>query len=157
MKHTIKTILYVDDDQDDLDMLRGAVEATDVNFQLIEAFDGVHALELLRQMKEVNELPCLIVLDINMPRMDGKQTLAAIKRDSALRTIPVVLFSTSSSSLDKTFAFSKNVELITKPLTVETLHAVATKLLHYCDGHLITEALYLKRICLVKNNEQQRS
>jgi CheY-like chemotaxis protein len=142
MIYFTKTILCVDDDDDDFEMLQEAFYGFEAKHHIVSAHDGVHALELLEQMKGINQLPCLIVLDINMPRMDGKQTLVAIKRDSALHAIPIVLLSTSSSALDKTFSLSKNVELITKPLTVETLQAVATKLLHYCDGHLIAEALY---------------
>jgi CheY-like chemotaxis protein len=83
-------------------------------------------------MQQSQELPCLIVLDINMPRMDGKQTLVAIQNNPILSTIPVVLFSTSSSALDKTFSESKKVELITKPFTFDTLFKVTSKLLSFC-------------------------
>jgi len=132
MTSNIKTILYVDDDPDDLAMLRDAIEATDTDYQIVEAFDGVHALELLEQMKTSGDLPCLIVLDINMPRMDGKQTLVAIQNNPALAAIPIVLFSTSSSRLDKTFSEAKNVELLTKPLEFNQLHRIASRLLSYC-------------------------
>lgn len=127
-----KIILYVDDDPDDLTMLREAITNVGRDFQIREAFDGVHALELLRQMEQEENLPCLIVLDINMPRMDGKQTLVAIQRDKVLSSIPVVLFSTSSSALDKTFSQVKNVELITKPIDYKALQSAASRLLSYC-------------------------
>ncbi len=127
-----RTILYVDDDQDDLAMFRQAVESMETKYHIIEAFDGINALELLGQMQQQDDLPCLIVLDINMPRMDGKQTLVAIQSIPELAVIPLVLFSTSSSQLDKLFSESKNVELITKPFSYDTLFQVTQKLLSYC-------------------------
>ena len=127
-----KTILYVDDDQDDLALFREAVNAIDGKHHIVEAFDGIQALEMLKQMHERGELPCLIVLDINMPRLDGKQTLVAIQKDRELSSIPIVLFSTSSSLLDKTFSEAKHVELITKPFEFEALHRTASRLLSYC-------------------------
>jgi len=133
MKEPVKAILYADDDPDDLALFREAVTALGEQYYIIEAMDGMHALELLRQMQESNEMPCLIVLDINMPRLDGKQTLVALQNDPALSSIPVVLFSTSSSVLDKTFSQSKRVELITKPFDFRTLYDIAGKLLSYCN------------------------
>lgn len=127
-----KTILCVDDDPDDLAMLREAINEIGTDFQIHEAFDGVHALELLRQMNEAGALPCLIVLDINMPRMDGKQTLVALQKHKTFSTIPVVLFSTSSSMLDITFSKAKHVELITKPIEYKSLLTAADRLLSYC-------------------------
>jgi CheY-like chemotaxis protein len=113
-------------------MLRQAIEELGTDHQIVEAFDGVHALELLQQMHECGALPCLIVLDINMPRMDGKQALVAIQSTPAFAAIPVVLFSTSSSRLDRTFCEAKNVELLTKPFDYKTLYSTASKLLTYC-------------------------
>ena len=124
--------MCVDDDPDDLVMLREAINEIGAGFQIHEAFDGVHALELLRQMQNEGSLPCLIVLDINMPRMDGKQTLVALQNDKTFASIPVVLFSTSSSALDITFSKAKHVELITKPIDYKALRKAAGKLLSYC-------------------------
>jgi len=129
METVSKTILYVDDDPDDLAMFRQAVENLGTHYRIVEAFDGVHALALLQQMEQSGALPSLIVLDINMPRMDGKQTLVAIQGKSQLASIPIVLYSTSSSPLDKIFSQSKNVELITKPFRFTTLIQVVRKML----------------------------
>jgi CheY-like chemotaxis protein len=127
-----KTILYVDDDPDDLAIFTEIVKKIGTGFTIREATDGVHALEILRQMKEEENLPCLIVLDINMPRMDGKQTLIRLQGDRVLSAIPVVLYSTSSSELDKTFSKAKNVELITKPINYDNLTFTVNRLLAYC-------------------------
>jgi CheY-like chemotaxis protein len=134
MKPYSKTIVCVDDDMDDLMMLRQALQAMDTNHQVLEAFDGLHALELLHQLEKENQLPCLIVLDINMPRMDGRQTLLAIQGTLSLATIPVVLFSTSSSQSDKSFCETQNVQLLTKPFDCKSLYSAAGKLLSFCNA-----------------------
>lgn len=127
-----KTILCVDDDQDDLVMLREVIQDMGYQFNIVEANDGVAALETLKQLQAAGSLPCLIVLDINMPRMDGKQTLVALKKNPQFSTIPVVVFTTSSSSLDKTFCAAKKVEMISKPFDYATLFNIAGQLLSYC-------------------------
>ncbi len=134
MKTVQKTILYADDDADDVSLLKEALQEAGNHYQLVEAFDGVHALELLNYMYASDTLPCLIVLDINMPRMDGKQTLVAIQKHPVFAHIPIVLFSTSSSTLDKTFSQAKHVELITKPFEFNAFFQTATRLLSYCEA-----------------------
>lgn len=129
-----KTILCVDDDQDDLVMLREVIQEMGYSFDIEEANDGIMALETLQQMQATGRMPCLIVLDINMPRMDGKQTLVALKQNPLFANIPVVVFTTSSSSLDKTFCAAKKVEMITKPFDYATLFNIAGQLLSYCKS-----------------------
>src|SRR5687767_11074298 len=109
-------ILCVDDDPEDLELLQHALQTVGSNYRIEQANNGEEALARLHQMKEAAELPCLVVLDINMPRMDGKQTLVSIQADSVLAAVPVVIFTTSSSMLDKMFFAKKNVEFITKPV-----------------------------------------
>ncbi|HWJ26449.1 MAG TPA: response regulator [Flavisolibacter sp.] len=126
------TILCADDDPDDLQMLHEAIQSIDGRYRIIEAGDGTIALAQLSELRKNNTLPCLIVLDINMPKMDGKQTFLRIKNDPELSFIPVVIFSTSSSNLDKIFFARENVEYITKPIQYPHLLSVANKLLSYC-------------------------
>jgi CheY-like chemotaxis protein len=95
---TGKTLLLIDDDQDDLEMLQMQLKKIDSALQIYTAIDGVDALETL-QHKMILE-PDLIFLDINMPIMDGKQFLKEIKKDSKLRHIPVIIYSTSKSQAD---------------------------------------------------------
>jgi CheY-like chemotaxis protein len=128
------TIVYMDDDRDDLQLLREALGRVEGSYNLLEASDGVEGLELLHRLKERSELPCLIVLDINMPRMDGRRTFQQIRKDAALAHIPVVIFSTSSSELDKLFFRGKNVEYITKPVHFDSLVAIAEHMLQHCEA-----------------------
>ena len=127
-----KNILYVEDDQDDIAILNDAIEALDTEHHIVPATNGANALEVLQQMNKEGELPCLIVLDINMPGMDGKQTLMALQQERRYASIPIVLFSTSSSFLDKAFSELKKVELLTKPFDVKSLFIIASKLLSFC-------------------------
>lgn len=127
------TILCADDDEDDIQLLQEAIKEADGRYRLVKAHDGVDALKQLHDMNEKGMLPCLVVLDINMPKMDGRKTFLSIREHEAYADIPVVIFSTSSSPLDKMFFAKKNVEYITKPVNYNFLVEVAKKLLSYCS------------------------
>jgi CheY-like chemotaxis protein len=127
------TVLLVDDDYDDLYLLTEVMNMVDASYSVLQANNGEEAMQMLCSMKGANhQLPCLIVLDINMPKMDGKQTLAAIQKDPELNAIPVVIFSTSKSEMDKMYFKYRNVEMITKPVEFTILHHIARKMLSYC-------------------------
>lgn len=128
------TILYIDDDRDDLQMLKDAVARVDDNYQVIEATNGEQGIRQLQNMKFEEELPCLIVLDINMPKIDGRQAFRMIRSDRDLASIPIVIFSTSNSSIDKLYFQGKDVEYLTKPIDFESLLTVASRLLSYCNN-----------------------
>ncbi|RYY40224.1 MAG: response regulator [Chitinophagaceae bacterium] len=128
------TILYMDDDQDDLQLLREALNRVGNHYELLHAPDGIAGLELLHGLQSTHSLPCLIVLDINMPRMDGRRTFQALRKDPLLAHIPVVIFSTSNSELDKLFFRGKDVEYITKPIHFDSLVAVAEEMLEHCEA-----------------------
>jgi CheY-like chemotaxis protein len=128
----INIILCVDDDPDDLHLLHNALAAVGSNYEIEEAHNGEEALIRLNEMKQAGTLPCLVVLDINMPKIDGKQTLISIQKDDELKSVPVVVFTTSSSPLDQLFFAKKNVEFITKPVQFSTMYEVAARLLSFC-------------------------
>ena len=131
MEKQYHAILLVDDDEDDLNILSNTLKQMGSTYDILQAHDGADALSQLRELKQTGKLPSLIIMDINMPRMDGKQTLTAIQADDALSSIPIVIFSTSSSAVDKMFFQRKNVEMITKPVEFKTFYDVAEKLLSY--------------------------
>lgn len=125
-------IFYADDDADDRQLLCRALNTIDANYRILEAEDGDEAISRLKKMKESGVLPSLIVLDINMPKMDGKQAYVFIKSDEVLSAIPVIIFSTSKSELDKLFFKRKNTLYITKPTNYAHIVEAAAKMLSYC-------------------------
>jgi CheY-like chemotaxis protein len=92
------TVLLVEDDPSDVVMVEEALADWDIPTDLRVAADGVEATEFLRREGEYADAPrpALVLLDLNMPRKSGLEVLADIKRDEDLRTIPVVVFSTSA-------------------------------------------------------------
>jgi CheY-like chemotaxis protein len=110
-----KIFLHIDDDDDDRMMVEEVIREFHPDIIIKQAKNGDEGLDLLRHCSKTNELPGLILLDLNMPGMDGKTVLVEIKKNEMLSSVPVVLFTTSSSPLDKLFASKQSVELVTKP------------------------------------------
>ena len=127
-----QTILCVDDDPDDQLMVLDTILEIDPSFRVATAVNGMEALSFLTRAKERGEMPCLVIMDINMPLMDGKQALAQMKKDATLSNIPVVLFTTSSSDLDKAFAALHRVAFITKPINLKELRSTVKRLVQMC-------------------------
>ncbi len=126
-------ILYADDDNDDLLFVKEAFEEQSLNVDLVTAKDGVETLTYLKKSISCNNIPCLIILDINMPRMDGKQTLLKLKEMEELKHVPVILFSTSSQKTDKDFAQKHEAGFITKPIDYSQMGRIITTFFDYCS------------------------
>lgn len=127
-----RTILCVDDDPDDQLMVLDSLKEIDPTLRVASALNGVEALRFLEEGKQRGQLPCLVLMDINMPLMDGKQAITRIKKDKALDSLPVVLFTTSSSPQDRAFCEQHGVPFITKPISQKSLEETVRKLLTYC-------------------------
>src|SRR5688572_2118592 len=108
-----RTIFYAEDDPDDYEMVRESF-AKYPDIHLIQCRNGLELVNLLKRI-EHSALPCLIILDMNMPIMDGRQALVQIRKEERLKKIPVVVFTTSSSQLDQFFAKSYQAQFMTKP------------------------------------------
>jgi len=101
MSNTLKaTILYVDDDSDDCVFLKTSIEDSGKKADVICASDGEEAVQYLQSVAN-DALPSLIVLDLNMPRWDGKRTLQYLKSNPQLAEIPVVILSTSEREKER--------------------------------------------------------
>lgn len=127
------TILWADDDVDDLMLVKEILLKNQRAYNIIEVRNGREALAYLQSAKEKSRLPHLIVLDINMPVLDGKETLSIIKADEHLKHIPVVVFTTSSSEVDRLFCNKYQVEMITKPPQFQSLEAMVLRFLQVAD------------------------
>ncbi|MGV3656297.1 MAG: response regulator [Chitinophagaceae bacterium] len=126
------TILWADDDQDDLMIMREVMHTVSSECEIIEVENGRMVMEYLQAAKVTNSFPCLVVLDMNMPIMSGRDTLAAIKADAVLSTLPLVVFTTSSSELDRLFCQRYGVDMLTKPLTFSGMRQVVASLFNIC-------------------------
>jgi CheY-like chemotaxis protein len=139
------SILLVEDDM--LDTMNVERELRKLNIQapLVKARNGREALDLLRgtpTQPALNPLPSVVLLDINMPRMNGLEFLAEIRQDSRLRDLQVFVMTTSEEDTDRTRARQLNVAgYIVKPLTFERFGEGGTGV----DGFsLFVELLKLK-------------
>ncbi|MFJ9350916.1 response regulator [Streptomyces sp. NPDC101237] len=110
-------VLLVEDDEADALLIQDALQARGAR-RLTQVQDGVAGLEYLRD--RANPRPDLIVLDLNMPRMNGRELLAVIKEDDDLRTIPVVVLTTSAAPEDVSGAYRKHANAyVTKPVNLD--------------------------------------
>ncbi|MEU6345878.1 response regulator [Streptomyces sp. NPDC046977] len=110
-------VLLVEDDIADVMLIEDALTARGPR-RLGKAQDGAAALEYLRD--PANPRPDLIVLDLNMPRMNGRELLSVIKADEDLRTIPVVVLTTSAAPDDVTAAYRRHANAyVTKPVNLD--------------------------------------
>ena len=120
-------ILLADDDPDDRDLALDALKESGINHELQTVSDGEELLEYLRRENRYAPPtpaphPALVLLDMNMPRMDGREVLAIMKADPALRRIPVVVLSTSRASEEVTRSYDLGANAyIGKPVTFAEL------------------------------------
>jgi CheY-like chemotaxis protein len=118
------TILLADDDEDDRELARDALQDSRLANEMKFVTDGQDLLDYLRREgrwagPEVDApRPGIILLDLNMPKKDGRETLAELKADESLRRIPVVVLTTSKDEDDVLRAYDLGVSsFITKPVT----------------------------------------
>ncbi len=116
------SVLLIEDDPGDVLMTREAFENFTVDNTLHVVGDGVEAMAFLRREGPYADAPTpdLVLLDLNLPRMDGREVLAAIKNDHALRQIPVVVLTTSEAEEDVTCSYQLHANAyVTKPVDFE--------------------------------------
>jgi CheY-like chemotaxis protein len=116
------TILLADDDEEDRDLARDALQDSRLVNEMKFAVDGQDLLDYLRHegrwTEEKSPRPGIILLDLNMPKMDGREALAEIKADASLRRIPIVVLTTSKDEADVLRTYDLGVSsFITKPVT----------------------------------------
>jgi CheY-like chemotaxis protein len=123
-------VLLVEDSEDDAVLTRYAFRSVPNPLNLHVVSDGVEALEFLRQQgpHATAPRPDIILLDLNMPRMDGRELLAELKRDENLRTIPAVVLTTSSAESDVIAAYrSHAAAFMTKPFGLDVFSNMIEK------------------------------
>lgn len=125
-------VLLVEDDPGDVQLTREAFEEHKVRNRLTVVTDGVDALAYLRREPEVYPdaiRPDLILLDLNLPRIDGREVLSEIKSDPDLRTIPVVVLTTSQADEDIVRSYNLHANAyVTKPVDFDRFIAVVRQI-----------------------------
>jgi CheY-like chemotaxis protein len=115
-------VLLVEDDVADVALVTDAFASQDLASDLHHVSDGAEALAFLRREAPYPDAPRpdLILLDLNMPRVDGRQVLAEIKADERLRAIPVVVFTTSAAADDVVTSYGAHANAyVTKPIDLD--------------------------------------
>jgi CheY-like chemotaxis protein len=125
-------IIFADDDADDLELITGFFKQFNQNINVLEFRDGKEVLKFLDEFA-INATPLLIVLDINMPRLNGKETLAAIRKHPKYQYIPVVVYTTSINSADEEYCRQLGASWVSKSTTIEGVKQVAKVLAEFCD------------------------
>ncbi|WP_207515646.1 response regulator [Longitalea luteola] len=128
-----KVILHIDDDQDDRFLVRSAIKEIDPAIIVKDAHNGRNAIEFLNQAKFEGHLPSLIILDYNMPLMNGLETYKEIRKDPELPSIPVVLLTTFFNEKDSAYWENENVTAYTKPSDYDAFTACVKEILDCCD------------------------
>jgi len=134
-------ILLVEDNPADVRLTQEALkEAANATTRLHVAGDGVEALEFLHRQGEFASAPRpdLMLLDLNLPRVDGRQVLAEVKGDPDLRRIPVVILTTSPSEDDILHAYDQHVNsYIRKPVDLDAFLDVLKAIDYYWLGSVV--------------------
>jgi CheY-like chemotaxis protein len=134
-----RTILMAEDDEEDQLFVREALEASGYPFDLFCVKDGQALLEYLNMSgrnldipNPIAPLPDIILLDLNMPRKDGREVLSDLKNSPNFKSIPIVVLTTSSSEADILASYEIGANTyITKPVTDEGLLCALQAIAHY--------------------------
>lgn len=130
----VANVLIVDDDDADTMMIEEALMAETVPPLVNRVGDGAEAMLYLRRQGAYAEAvrPDLVLLDLNMPRMGGQEVLRLIKGDDDLKSIPVVVLTTSNAVPDITTSYIRHANAyVTKPIDLESFEAAVRRIRHF--------------------------
>ena len=127
-------ILLVEDDPEDQSIFEDAIRSLQNSDPLHVEKNGVDALNTLNHLQREGSLPCIIVADLNMPKMSGTELLRKLKLDENLNHIPVIIYSTSINPVEKENCMRFGAyAYITKPLSYKESIEVAEMVLQLCQ------------------------
>ena len=141
------TLLVIEDSEEDYEMLKRVVQKKSANYELIHCETGKEALEFFLLNKDnhdnqaqLSKIPSLILLDLNLPGIDGKTVLAKLKSHPTLKLLPIVVFSTSSNPQDIKTCYEKGANAyIIKPMDFDKLKEhIEIILKHWMDVNIIS-------------------
>ena len=136
MAHARPVLLVVDDDDLDVMIVSRALNQIGIVNPVVRKKDGEEALEYLKACS--GEMPCVILLDLNMPRMDGFEFLCHVKAHPTLKDIPVVILTTSTSEADMIRSF----KLGALEYVVKTMDSIVFRQSLGCVSHYCSDSSY---------------
>ena len=120
-------ILLIEDDIDDVDLLKEALDDNNVHYEMEVIMEGD---KVYNYLKESEKLPGIIVMDLNLPKTDGKEILQEIKSNSPFVDIPIIVLTTSSSKDDIDYCNKMGIsKFITKPATIDGWNSTIVSIL----------------------------
>jgi CheY-like chemotaxis protein len=125
-------IIFADDDSDDLELITGYFKQFDPSINVLEFKNGKEVLKFLEEFAIVTALPMLVVLDVNMPKINGKETLIAMRKHPKLNKIPVIIYSTSSGNMEADFCKKYAATWVNKPADINQVKNVAKVIADFC-------------------------
>ena len=128
-----KTLLVVEDDADDRQLMLDVIQQVNPLVKLVFAENGLEALDYLDKIKgDPSQMPCLIVLDLNMPYVDGKETYQRIRDNSSLSAVPVIIFTSSLNPNDRALFEKAGVTFFSKPDHYSVMSEIVKQMLQVC-------------------------
>ena len=129
MRNKVLKIMLIEDDMIEVMKLNRAISSLELSHKIVEANNGEEALKLL---KEKDNIPDIIMLDLNMPKINGIEFLSILKKDDALKYVPTIILTTSSNQRDLLECYDIGIAgYILKPLKYEEYVSKIEKLLAY--------------------------
>lgn len=126
-------IMLVDDNEADIELTKSTLEEGKVRMNIVTASDGQHALDQLEDsISRADVLPDLILLDLNMPRLDGRGFLSAMRQREELKAIPVVVLTSSDAEQDivKSYKLGANC-YVNKPVGLDEFQKIVRTVEHF--------------------------
>jgi CheY-like chemotaxis protein len=133
----VQKIILADDDAEDRNIIYDSMELLGAGDVMLFAENGEKLLDLLKKNYTATDSPCLIVLDLNMPKMNGTQTLSTLKSDEKFKHIPVIIYSTSINPVEQEKCLLLGAHsFITKPVSFKESNEIAQTFLQFCKSSL---------------------
>jgi len=129
-------VLYADDDPEDRELVTDAFKPYSHHVEVITFPDGMALLSYLRSLPPLDPTPCLIIIDINMPLLNGRETLEQLRQIARFDPVPAVLFTTSSMHHDRNFALRHKAGFITKPIDIGQLEQITDQFISHCTEEI---------------------